>query len=161
MLNRAQNSGNIDNSLSVRFQDTTTEWSSPPLWIKITGVALFTLIGFTLFAIALIGALALLGAHIGALSSLNSAITSIWKDLPYLTSAMGAPAIIIALGLMIYIAYTAISAIREHKKEQENPRNRDIHPSRPQFSRKNIIPSIKFPQRGSQAGCTGITNLKK
>lgn len=129
--------GKLNNSsLTLRFKESLirkkeafNEWH-PPLWLKITAVVLFTLLGVTSFSIALVGALTLIGAHIhiGALASLNSTITSIWKGLPYLMAAMGGPAVLIALGLMAYGVYNAIKAIQEHRKKQATEHSNEIPP---------------------------------
>lgn len=87
------------------------EWQ-PPRWLKITAVVLAILLVLVLFSTALVGALAFIGAHVASLGSLNSAITSPWKGLDYLMTAMGGPAVIIALGLMAYGVYAAVKGIK-------------------------------------------------
>lgn len=85
-----------------------------PLWLKITAIVLATLLGFVLFLTAAGGALALMRAHLSILAPLNSAITSLWKELGYLMTSMGIPALIIFLTLIIYGVYTAVKAIQKH-----------------------------------------------
>jgi hypothetical protein len=89
--------------------------------IKITALAGAILFSLLLLFTSGVGGFSLLGAHCSYFAALNTAITSVWKGLPYLMVALGGPGLLIALGLMIYGVYKLIKKILEKTEQDQEP----------------------------------------
>jgi hypothetical protein len=88
-------------------------------WVKIAAIIITLMVTIVLIGAAITGGLALAGNHVAFLAPLNTAITSVWKGMPYLLVACGGPGLLFALALMAYGVYELAQALRNCNKNNE------------------------------------------
>lgn len=123
-----------------QLTNITTRIKNPPTWAKISAVALCILLTLTFSLTAIVGTLALAGGHIWFFAPLNAFITSIWKGLPYLMTAMGGPALLNVLGLIVFGVYIALKISKKNQLVSNAP-ELSKQQSAPLFKEKYISPS--------------------